>query len=131
MRKKCKDCFNYNSLGVTDFKHFHDGRCEVDNRIVHEGTKACTTDFKPTGEYGTCNRPIIFKLNDDEGSELILRNIDCTSEYIDLLIEDANYESASVHLTREDLKLLAHNILDYLDGKEIKYPSVKIKNNDF
>lgn len=123
--KTCRDCSNCDVWGI---KGVGKCLCTVRNEKVYTTKPASVcTDFKDSEIYGRHKAPIIFSHRDENNSDLGLTS---QNGYVVMSI-DEKYSYNSIHMSKESLELLANNILDYLNGREIKYPSIKIKNEDF
>lgn len=129
--KRCKECYYFNDTGTLG--KATKGICEVSRESVHGMKVACTTDFKSIDDYGDIKNPVIFKAMGVGGVELVLKH-----RYLvdDICLEaDDGDDFVIMCFANEDgkdaLRLMAQNILDFLDGKEIEYPSLEIKNSDF
>ena len=125
--KRCKECYYFNGTLGKGTK----GTCEVNKESVQAMRIACTTDFKSANDYGDIKNPVIFKAVDENGVKLVLKHRHLVDTC--LIVEDED-DLAIMCFNEDDkdsLRLMAQNILDYLDGKEIEYTSLEMKNNDF
>lgn len=124
--KTCRDCSNCDVKGTCGTGS---GMCVVrDEKTYKTKPASVCTDFKDSEVYGRYGCPVIFTHQDEDSSDLELSVT--YGDYVVMEIEE-EYSSNSIHMSRESLEMLANNILDYLNGKGIKYPSIKVKNEDF
>lgn len=124
--KTCRDCSNCDVRGTCGTGS---GTCVVRGEKTYTTKPASVcTDFKDSEVYGSYGCPVIFSHRDGDDSDL---NLSVSYDDYVVMSIDEEYYCNSTHMSRESLELLANNILDFLNGKEIKYPSIKVKNEDF